>query len=76
MSNLTPKAPPRVGEVVSLAPLDRHTRATVLSQTWTPALGEVLRLREDRHGQPSPVIVLYGELLNRVFAPTEVVFPR
>lgn len=71
MSNLTLETPPRVGEVVSLAPLGHHTRATVLSRTWSPALGEVLRVREDRHGQPSPVIVLYGDLLDRVLKPTE-----
>lgn len=76
MSNLTPETSPRVGEVVSLAPMGHHTRATVLSRTWTPALGEVLRLREDRGGQPSPVIVLYGELLDRVLKPTAVALSR
>lgn len=75
MSNLTPETP-GVGEVVSLAPLGHHTRATVLSRTWTPALGDVLRLREDHHGQPSSVIVLYGELLDRLLTPTAAVFSR
>lgn len=55
-----------VGEVIPLAPLGYLTEAKVLSQTWSPALGEIVRLREERHGQPSCVLVLYGELLNRL----------
>jgi hypothetical protein len=56
-----------VGELVSLAPLGQLTTGRVLSQSWSPALGEVLRLREEGRGESTPVIVLYGELLERVF---------
>lgn len=59
-----------VGEVVSLADSGQVTQARVLSRSWSPALGEVLQLREDRHGQPSPIILLYGDLLQRVFPVT------
>lgn len=58
--------PSPVGEVVSLAPLGHDTQAIVVSRSWTPALGDVLRLREDHHGQPSSIILLYGERLDRV----------
>lgn len=55
-----------VGEVVSLTDSGHVTQARVLSRSWSPALGEVLQLREDRDGQPSPIILLYGDLLQRV----------
>ena len=67
MTNATGTAASHVGEVVSLAPLGYVTQARVLSRSWSPALGEVLQLREDRQGQPTSMIVLYGELLDRVF---------
>lgn len=55
-----------VGQVVSMTALGHSTEAKVLSRAWSPALGEVVQLREERHGQPSCVIVLYGELLDGV----------
>lgn len=55
-----------VGEVVSLIPLGRTTMGRVVSQSWSPALGAVLRVSEDLHGQPGPTMLLYGELLSRV----------
>lgn len=29
-------------------------QAVVVSRSWAPCLGEVVRLRQERHGQPSP----------------------
>lgn len=62
---------PDVGQVVSLASIGHPNDGRVLSRSWSPALGEVVRLREEHHGQPASLIVLYGELLNRVFPPSD-----
>jgi hypothetical protein len=53
-----------LGEVVSLTTLGCSTEATVLSRSWSPALGEVVQFRGERHGQPCCVLVLYGEQLD------------
>jgi hypothetical protein len=63
-----------VGEVVSLAPLGHATTGKVLAQSWSPALGEVLRVQEERNGQPTSTILLYGDLLEQLF-PDHVTAP-
>lgn len=75
MSQMRGSFPSHVGEVVSLMPLGYDTQAMVLSRSWTPALGDVLRLREDRPGQPSSIILLYGEQLDRVLLHPEPRLP-
>jgi hypothetical protein len=67
MMNASGTSASHVGELVSLAALGRDTLATVLSRSWSPSLGEVLRLREEHQGQPSPIILLYGEVLGLLF---------
>lgn len=72
MTSSTDTTPAHVGEVVSLAPLGQDVRARILSRSWSPALGEIIRLRPEGHGRPEAMIMLYGDMLSRLFPPADV----
>lgn len=58
----------QVGEVVPLTRLGHATTGLVLSTSWSPALGRILRVRLEHHGQPASTTLLYGEQLELVSA--------
>ena len=58
--------PVGVGDVVSLAPLGLATTGRVVSRSWSPALGRILRVLELDHGRAGPMLLLYGEALDRL----------
>lgn len=53
----------QVGETVSLTQLGHAATGMVLSTSWSPALGRILRVRVEHHVRPASMILLYGELL-------------
>lgn len=56
----------QVGQAVPLSWLGEATTGVVLSRSWSPALGRIVRVSVEHHGQPCPMVLLSGELLEHV----------